>query len=171
MESEKCIFEGITEEDLIRDCQPIDNIITIKEDLEESELILEEIQKQIREQLGISDDMTIEEYLNVKPALNHNEFGDIVISEGEKRKSTYTEAHFRAQKKYREKYPEKYLESQKKFYDRKKQDEEWKKKFNERSRMNNKIYRDRLKEKMLAEGIEPKPRGRPKKVRKGINDE
>jgi len=83
--------------------------------------------------------------------------------------STYTEAHFRAQKKYREKFPEKYLESQKKFYERKKQDEEWKKKFNERSKTNNKIYRDKLKEELIKNGGEIKKRGRPKKQNVNIN--
>ena len=83
--------------------------------------------------------------------------------------STYTEAHFRAQKKYREKFPEKYLETQKKFYERKKQDEEWKKKFNERSKTNNKIYRDKLKEELIKNGGEIKKRGRPKKQNVNIN--
>jgi len=61
------------------------------------------------------------------------------------------------------------LETQKKFYERKKQDEEWKKKFNERSKTNNKIYRDKLKEELIKNGGEIKKRGRPKKQNVNIN--
>jgi len=80
-------------------------------------------------------------------------------------KKTYTQAHRRAQQKYRNKFPEKFQEMQKAIYDRKSKDEEWKKKFNERSRANNKIYREKKKEEMLKNGVEIKPRGRPRKVK------
>lgn len=78
---------------------------------------------------------------------------------------TYSQANRRAQQKYREKYPEKYCELQKKLYDEKKKDDEWKKKFNERSRKNNEIYRHKKKQELLEQGVEIKPRGRPKKVK------
>lgn len=78
---------------------------------------------------------------------------------------TYSQANRRAQQKYREKYPEKYCELQKKLYDEKKKDDEWKKKFNERSRKNNEIYRHKKKQELIEQGVEIKPRGRPKKVK------
>jgi len=78
-------------------------------------------------------------------------------------KKTYTQAHRKAQQRYREKYPDKYCETQRKLYDEKKKDEEWKKKFNERARLNNEKYRNKKKEEMLAQGIEIKKRGRPRK--------
>lgn len=79
------------------------------------------------------------------------------------KKNTYTQAHRKAQQKYREKFPDKYCEQQRKLYEEKKKDEEWKKKFNERSRMNNEKYRLKKKQEMLEQGIEIKPRGRPRK--------
>jgi len=78
---------------------------------------------------------------------------------------TYTQANRRAQQKYREKYPEKYCELQKKLYDEKKKDDEWKKNFNERSRKNNEIYRHKKKKELIEQGVEIKPRGRPRKVK------
>jgi hypothetical protein len=79
------------------------------------------------------------------------------------KKTTYTQAHRKAQQKYREKFPEKYCEVQRKLYDDKKKDEEWKKRFNERSKINNKKYRDRKNKQLLESGIELKRRGRPRK--------
>lgn len=79
------------------------------------------------------------------------------------KKSTYTQAHRKAQQKYREKFPEKYCEIQRKLYEDKKQDEEWKKKFNERSRINNKKYREKKNKEILEAGGVIKPRGRPRK--------
>jgi hypothetical protein len=79
------------------------------------------------------------------------------------KKSTYSQAHRRAQQKYREKFPEKYCEIQRKLYDERKTDEEWKKRFNERSRINNKKYREKRNQAILEAGGEIKPRGRPRK--------
>lgn len=81
------------------------------------------------------------------------------------KKSTYTQAHRKAQQKYREKFPEKYCEIQRKLYDDKKKDEEWKKKFNERSKVNNKKYREKKNKEILEAGGEIKKRGRPRKVK------
>lgn len=79
------------------------------------------------------------------------------------KKKTYTEAHRRAQQKYREKFPDKYCEQQRKLYEEKKKDEEWKKKFNERSRLNNEKYRIRKRQELLEQGAVFNPRGRPRK--------
>lgn len=79
------------------------------------------------------------------------------------KKNTYTQAHRKAQQKYREKYPDKYCEQQRKLYEEKKKDAEWKKKFNERSRLNNEKYRLKKRQEMLDQGVEIKPRGRPRK--------
>jgi len=79
------------------------------------------------------------------------------------KKNTYTQAHRKAQQKYREKYPDKYCEQQRKLYEEKKKDEEWKKKFNERSRKNNEKYRLKKKQELQEQGVEIKPRGRPRK--------
>ena len=79
-----------------------------------------------------------------------------------KKKVKYTPAHLKAQNKYREKNREKYNESQRLLYEKKIQEEEWKKHYLERSRLNNKKYRDKKKEEMIEHGeyIEKK-RGRP----------
>lgn len=82
----------------------------------------------------------------------------------EEKKTSYTEAGKKAQQKYREKFPEKYCELQRKLYERKKEEPEWKAKFNERSRINNKIYRDKKAQQLLESGVEPKKRGRPRKI-------
>jgi hypothetical protein len=79
------------------------------------------------------------------------------------KKSTYSQAHRRAQQKYREKFPEKYCEIQRKLYDERKTDEEWKKRFNERSRINNKKYREKRNQAILEAGGSIKARGRPRK--------
>jgi len=79
------------------------------------------------------------------------------------KKSTYTDAHRKAQQRYREKYPEKYCKLQRDLYERKKQDEEWKKKFNERSKIHNKKYRDKKNQEIIEAGGQIKPRGRPRK--------
>ena len=80
------------------------------------------------------------------------------------KKTTYTQAHRKAQQKYREKFPEKYNEAQRKLYDDKKKDDEWKKRFNERSKINNKKYREKKNKEILLNGGEIKPKGRPRKV-------
>ena len=79
------------------------------------------------------------------------------------KKKTYTDAHRKAQQKYREKYPEKYYQQQKKVYDNKKDDPEWKAKFNERSKVNNAKYREKKKQEAIAGGAVIKTRGRPRK--------
>jgi len=80
------------------------------------------------------------------------------------KKATYTEAHKKAQQKYREKNRAEYNEQQRKLYEKMKQDEDWKKKFNERSKENNKVYRLKKKEEKLNNpNYEQKKRGRPRK--------
>jgi hypothetical protein len=78
----------------------------------------------------------------------------------------YTPAHRIAQQKYREKNREAYNVSQRELYERLHQDEEWKKKFNERSAKNNLIYRQKKREKLLAENpnLVIRGRGRPRKT-------
>ena len=81
------------------------------------------------------------------------------------KKSSYTQAHKKAQQKYRDNNRDEYNALQRALYDKQKLDEDWKKKFNERSRENNKIYRDRLKAVKLSNpDYKPPQRGRPKKV-------
>ena len=74
------------------------------------------------------------------------------------RKSTYTPAVKRAIDKYRSKNAEKYNELQRNYYNEAKEDEEWKKKFNERCKINNQKYREK---KRLEKP--PNPKGRPRK--------
>lgn len=76
------------------------------------------------------------------------------------KKTTYTPAVKRAINKYRNKNVEKYNELQRHYYNEFKEDAEWKQKFNERCRINNKKYRQRKRE---ALGDIVKPRGRPRK--------
>ena len=73
------------------------------------------------------------------------------------KKSTYTPAVKKAIDKYRSKNVEKYNELQRQYYNDAKEDEEWKQKFNERCRENNRKYREK---KRLANP--PKTRGRPR---------
>lgn len=79
----------------------------------------------------------------------------------EKTKSTYNPTIKKAIDKYRNKNVAKYNQLQRTYYNEAKTDEEWKQKFNERCKLNNKTYRLKLKE-TLGENI--KPRGRPRKV-------
>jgi len=74
------------------------------------------------------------------------------------KKSTYTPAVKKAIDKYRSKNPEKYNELQRGYYNEAKDNEEWKEKFNERCKENNRKYRER---KRLA--TPPNPKGRPRK--------
>ena len=74
------------------------------------------------------------------------------------KKTTYTPAVKKAIYKYRSKNVAKYNELQRKYYNEQKEDDEWKQKFNERCKENNKKYRERKK---LANP--PNPRGRPRK--------
>lgn len=73
------------------------------------------------------------------------------------KKSTYTPAVKKAIDKYRSKNPEKYNELQRQYYNEAKTDEEWKQKFNERCKENNRKYREK---KRLANP--PAKRGRPR---------
>ena len=109
-------------------------------------------------------DFVTPDILSVKEFTNDQEpeFGNTPIVY--MKKSTYSEAQRIAQRKYREKYPEKYCKVQRDFYHTKKEDPEWKAKFNERSKLNNKKYREKKKEEQLALGIVSKGRGRPRKA-------
>ena len=80
------------------------------------------------------------------------------------KKSTYTPAVKKAIDKYRQKNAEKYNELQREYYNEAKQDEEWRKKFNERCKINNQKYRQKKKETLGT-----KPRGRPRKVVPTLN--
>lgn len=86
------------------------------------------------------------------------------------KKNTYTPACRKAQQKYREKFPEKYCALQRKLYQDKKTDDEWKKKFNERSKVNNAKYREKKMKEFLEAGGEVKPKGRPKKIKEIVVD-
>jgi hypothetical protein len=86
------------------------------------------------------------------------------------KKSSYTQAHKKAQQRYREKFPEKYNDAQRKLYDDKKKDEEWKQKFNERSRLNNQKYREKKKKEIIESGGMIKGKGRPRKIKPEIID-
>ena len=78
----------------------------------------------------------------------------------EQPKKTYTLSVKNAIYKYRSKNPEKYNEKQREYYDEAKNDEEWRKKFNERCKINNQKYREKKKQEL---GEQIKPRGRPRK--------
>ena len=80
------------------------------------------------------------------------------------KKKTYTDAHRRAQQKYREKYPEKYHSLQRKLYHEKVADEEKRKVVLEKARLNNQKQRDKKRAELEASGLPPKTRGRPRKV-------
>jgi hypothetical protein len=86
-----------------------------------------------------------------------------------KKKVKYTPAHLKAQNKYREKNREKYNEAQRQLYEKKIKEEEWKQHYLERSRVNNKKYRDKKKEEMIESGeYVEKKRGRPRKVNENV---
>ena len=97
--------------------------------------------------------------------INDNNY--ITLTENQTYKNTYTTytpAHKRAQQKYRDKNREEYNERQRKIYEKLSQDEEWKKKFNERSKVNNQKYREKLIEQKLNDpDYKTKKIGRPKK--------
>ena len=76
----------------------------------------------------------------------------------EKKSTSYTPAVKKAIDKYRSKNIDRYNELQRQYYEANKEDEEWKQKFNERCKENNKKYRER---KRLENP--PKPKGRPRK--------
>jgi hypothetical protein len=89
----------------------------------------------------------------------------IVEVEEKKKPKYYTDAHRIAQQKYRDKNREEYNKSQRELYVKLHQDEEWKKKFNERSSKNNLAYRQKKKEEIIKANPEYvfRPRGRPRK--------
>lgn len=90
---------------------------------------------------------------------------DINILNEETRPKYYTDAHRKAQQRYREKNRDDYNKSQLELYNKSKQDEEWKKRYNERQKKYNAEYRERLRRELndnpnyVARG-----RGRPKKI-------
>lgn len=78
----------------------------------------------------------------------------------EQKKSTYTPAVKKAIDKYRKNNIDKINEKQREYYNEYKQNEEWRKNFNEKCRINNQKYRQKKKESLG----EVKPRGRPRKT-------
>jgi hypothetical protein len=64
-------------------------------------------------------------------------------------KCVYTDAQKKAIYKYREKHPDVNRNNAKSYYDKMKDDPEWKAKFNERSRLNAQRYRDKKKLNLL----------------------
>ena len=77
----------------------------------------------------------------------------------------YTDAHRKAQQRYREKNREVYNKSQLELYNKSKQDEEWRKRYNERQRKNNAEYRQRIKEELMKNpDYVARGRGRPRKT-------
>ena len=85
-------------------------------------------------------------------------------SEDIKKKSKYSPAHLKAQTKYRDKNREKYNEAQRQLYEKKIKEVEWREHYLERSRDNNKKYRDKKKQEKIASGdYVEKKRGRPRK--------
>jgi hypothetical protein len=76
----------------------------------------------------------------------------------------YNEAHKEAQQRYREKNRDEYNKSQRELYEKLKTDEDWRKKFNERSSKNNLKYRQKKKEELLKDpNYIQRGRGRPRK--------
>ena len=90
---------------------------------------------------------------------------NLAITEEKPKPKYYTDAHRIAQQKYREKNREEYNKSQRDLYTKLHQDEEWKKKFNERSSKNNFAYRQKKREQFIKENPDYvfKGRGRPRK--------
>jgi hypothetical protein len=75
----------------------------------------------------------------------------------------YSEKQRVAQQKYRAKYPEKNRATQREIYQRKKQDPEWKARFNERSKIHNMKYQTKKREALYGIGAPKRGRGRPRK--------
>ena len=127
----------------------------------------------------ISDDILI----NGKLEEISFSLGEVVLSDSSavardeitRKKVKYTPAHLKAQNKYREKNRGKYNEAQRNLYEKKIQEEEWRQQYLERSRVNNKTYREKNKEALIASGeYVEKKRGRPRKFSletKDIKDE
>ena len=74
-------------------------------------------------------------------------------------KGTYTEKAKANIKKYREENREDYNRIMREYYAKRKEDADWLKNHRERCRLSNKIYREKKNE-----NIEPKKRGRPRKI-------
>ena len=87
------------------------------------------------------------------------------FNDKEKKTKYYSDAHREAQQRYREKNRDKYNQSQRELYAKLHQDDEWKIKFNERSKKNNLSYRQKKRESLLAENpnMVLRGRGRPRK--------
>jgi len=82
------------------------------------------------------------------------------------KKTTYTPAHREAQQRYREKNRDEYNRLQRELYERLKADEEWRKRFNERSAKNNSVYREKKRKEILEDPTAViRGRGRPRKQR------
>lgn len=95
--------------------------------------------------------------------LNENE--NVEVKDETIKKKYYSEKHKEAQQRYREKNRDKYNEFQRSLYEKLHSNEEWKEKFNERSKKNNLIYRLKNKEKIMNDpSYIPKKRGRPRKT-------
>jgi hypothetical protein len=83
------------------------------------------------------------------------------------KKTTYTPAHREAQQRYREKNRDDYNRLQRELYSRLRENEEWKKKFNERSAKNNLVYRDKKRIALMEDpNYVVRGRGRPRKTEK-----
>lgn len=135
------------------------------------------------EYLQDSQDNKTDEWTNIKSLVDfeaqQKEADKVVVNFiGEKdenpiieiKKNTYSPACRVAQQKYRDKYPDKYCALQRKLYQNKKGDDEWKKKYNERSKVNNAKYREKKMKEFLDAGGEVKPKGRPKKIKEIVVD-
>jgi hypothetical protein len=86
------------------------------------------------------------------------------FNENEKKTKYYTNAHREAQQRYREKNRDEYNKSQRELYNKLKVDAEWKQKFNERSKNNNLIYRQKKREELMKDpNYVIRGRGRPRK--------
>lgn len=94
--------------------------------------------------------------------MENDEMMTIVV---ECKKKCYTNAHREAQQRYREKNREEYNKSQRELYNKLKEDPKWKEKFNERSKNNNLIYRQRKREELMKDtNFVIRGRGRPRKI-------
>jgi len=90
---------------------------------------------------------------------------DINILNEENRPKYYTDAHRKAQQKYREKNRDDYNKSQLELYNKSKQNEEWRIRYNERQRKYNAEYRERIKKELMNNpDYVVRGRGRPKKT-------
>ena len=85
------------------------------------------------------------------------------------KKKYYTENHKLAQQKYRQKNRIKYNENQRNLYEKLHNLDEWKIKFNERSKINNLIYRNKKKEEIKNDPNYIAPtKGRPRKQKENL---